>query len=117
MDASQQLRANSPHLNTVLPSWRSMRWSLVLAVPLIALLTEFSEARCNVPEGRCSGCGCKGGPGYRELSTNRCVGFRDLQRKCGSPTSALLCSFEGAEGYGANRECALAPRKPANAQN
>jgi hypothetical protein len=57
----------------------------------------------------CSGCGCKGGPGYRGPD-GRCVGFRNLDRVCGSPATTR-CSLENAPGTGANRECALAPGK------
>jgi hypothetical protein len=35
-------------------------------------------------EDRCSGCGCKGGPGYR-APNGRCVGWADVGRICGSP--------------------------------
>jgi hypothetical protein len=33
----------------------------------------------------CKGCGCKGGPGYREPSSRRCVGFAELIKTCGPP--------------------------------
>ena len=33
---------------------------------------------------RCSGCACRGGPGYRARD-GRCVGWKALTRKCGSP--------------------------------
>jgi hypothetical protein len=45
----------------------------------------------------CSGCGCKGGPGYRDPSTGHCVGWRDLDRRCGHPPESR-CLFEGAPG-------------------
>jgi endonuclease YncB( thermonuclease family) len=32
----------------------------------------------------CSGCGCKGGPGYR-APNGRCVGWADIDRTCGRP--------------------------------
>jgi len=57
----------------------------------------------------CSGCGCKGGPGYRGPD-GRCVGFKNLSQICGEPPEKR-CTFENAPGTGANRECALAPRK------
>ena len=37
----------------------------------------------------CRGCGCKGGPGYREVLTERCVGWEDLIQKCGPPPHKL----------------------------
>jgi hypothetical protein len=39
---------------------------------------------CNV---RCTGCGCKGGPGYRD-ARHRCVGYANLIQKCGPPPHA-----------------------------
>ena len=56
----------------------------------------------------CHGCGCKGGPGYRGPDGD-CVGFRELDKVCGNPPAR--CVFENAPGTGANRECALAPRR------
>ncbi|MCX5497865.1 hypothetical protein OSH11_24415 [Kaistia dalseonensis] len=58
----------------------------------------------------CKGCGCKGGPGYRGPDGN-CVGYKALARVCGTPPETR-CVFENAPGTGANRECALEPRKP-----
>jgi len=33
---------------------------------------------------RCAGCGCKGGPGYRDAQ-GQCVGYANLIQKCGPP--------------------------------
>ena len=55
----------------------------------------------------CSGCGCKGGPGYR-APDGHCVGFRELDKVCGNPPTR--CVFENAPGSGLNRDCALEPR-------
>ena len=85
--------------------------SLVLLAAL-ALFTAAptSSALAQCPERPpCTGCGCKGGPGYRGPD-GKCVGFRNLTRVCGNPPM-LRCVFENAPGTGANRECALAPRK------
>lgn len=38
------------------------------------------KGRCNVV---CSGCGCKGGPGYRK--NNNCVSWKHLIEECGPP--------------------------------
>jgi hypothetical protein len=61
---------------------------------------------CGVQAGKCSGCGCKGGPGYRNLKTGNCVGFKNLNAECGIPPT-LRCTFENARGTGANRVCVL----------
>ena len=57
----------------------------------------------------CTGCGCRGGPGYRGPN-GQCVSYRNLDRICGSgPHSA--CRFKNAQNSGRNREC-LSPRRP-----
>lgn len=33
----------------------------------------------------CSGCGCKGGPGYRSKATDHCVGWAEIVSVCGPP--------------------------------
>ena len=43
----------------------------------------------------CNGCGCKGGSGWRHISTNRCVGCEPVRsQRCGSPLTQK-CRFEG----------------------
>ena len=79
--------------------------ALLIGVPPV-------EARCVRDSSFSSGCGCKGGPGWRHIGSGRCVGFRELAAKCGDPPSPKLCVFENAPGTGANRECALAPAVP-----
>lgn len=55
--------------------------------------------------GRCEGCGCKGGPGYR-APNGKCVGFNNLAKLCGTPPETR-CIFENAPGTGGNRDCVL----------
>jgi hypothetical protein len=43
---------------------------------------------------RCTGCGCKGGPGYRDQAHN-CVGYANIIQKCGPPPH-LACAAECA---------------------
>jgi hypothetical protein len=66
----------------------------------------------------CSGCGCKGGPGYRGPN-GRCVGWAGIGRTCGSPPT-LRCA---AEGVNPGADAAAMPgvkvietRKPAGAK-
>ena len=33
---------------------------------------------------KCKGCGCRGGPGYRNR-TGRCVSYKRLRKECGPP--------------------------------
>jgi hypothetical protein len=57
-----------------------------LAFTAVLALAEPASAQ------RCSGCGCKGGPGYRGPN-GQCVGWRDLDRICGKPPT-LRCKPE-----------------------
>jgi hypothetical protein len=83
-----------------------LRAYMLLAM-LVGALVPSSYAMC--PERpACHGCGCKGGPGYR-APDGHCVGFKELDKVCGNPPTR--CVFENAPGTGANRECALAPRR------
>lgn len=50
------------------------------------------------PAAACSGCGCRGGPGYRGPD-GRCVGFKDLARTCGNPPT-MRCAAEGPNAMG-----------------
>ena len=51
----------------------------------------------------CSGCGCKGGPGYREPS-GKCATWKTLAAVCGNPPSTR-CKAEGPN-RGANEVAA-----------
>lgn len=87
--------------------------SAALALIVVSLYPAIAEARCDLSSAPpCRGCGCKGGPGWRHIASGRCVGFRDIDQKCGRPPSPLLCVFENAPGTGANHDCALAPATP-----
>ena len=50
--------------------------AVLLAVAAIGLATDAFAA--------CSGCGCRGGPGYRGQN-GKCVGWDQLARICGKP--------------------------------
>lgn len=43
----------------------------------------------------CEGCGCKGGPGYRDTA-GHCVGWKKLARTCGEPPT-VRCAEEKAK--------------------
>jgi hypothetical protein len=45
-------------------------------------------------EAACSGCGCRGGPGWRSKRTGKCVGWDDLARECGNPPDPARCTKE-----------------------
>jgi hypothetical protein len=65
----------------------------LLTEPLLRIvLPEVTgHSRCDV---RCSGCGCQGGPGYRDQQ-GKCVGYANLLQKCG-PSPHRGCRAECA---------------------
>jgi hypothetical protein len=65
---------------------------LMLAASPVAL-NQSGEA---LAQCQCQGCGCKGGPGWRD-STGHCVSHKKLSQACGDPPSPLLCTYEGAK--------------------
>jgi hypothetical protein len=82
------------------------RRPLMILLSLVLILPAAESLLAACPERpRCSGCGCKGGPGYRGPD-GRCVGFKQLNKICGNPPESR-CTFENAPGTGENRECAL----------
>ena len=66
---------------------RARSIGLSLAVMAMVLVAGGAGAEA------CSGCGCRGGPGYR-APNGRCVGWADIGRICGSPPSKN-CTPEG----------------------
>jgi hypothetical protein len=55
---------------------------LLTAELVHAILPEVTgHGGCKV---RCSGCGCKGGPGYRDQQ-HQCVSYANIIQKCGPP--------------------------------
>lgn len=63
---------------------------LRLLFTALAVTTALVTAASAQP---CSGCGCRGGPGYRGPD-GRCVGWKDISRTCGSPPTTR-CKAEG----------------------
>jgi hypothetical protein len=86
---------------------------VVLATLVISCAWPIELGHAGCPERpACKGCGCKGGPGYRDRPGGYCVGFGELDKVCGTPPTR--CVFENAPGTGENRECALASRRAKN---
>ena len=95
-----------------------MKWRAFLLPILVAcsLAAEAQNGRAGCPERPpCTGCGCKGGPGYRGPDDS-CVSFRNLEKVCGTPPETR-CVFENAPGTGLNHDCALEPRKSKKARS
>jgi len=64
--------------------------SNISVILIVTIGASVANAQC-----WCSGCGCKGGPGYRDTD-NHCVSHKDLTKKCGVPPSQR-CTYEGAK--------------------
>ena len=63
-----------------------MRIATAALIFLFSIGSSFAQS--------CSGCGCKGGPGYRGPD-GKCVGWAALKKTCGTPPTER-CSAEGA---------------------
>jgi len=75
-----------------------------VALTLILLLAAV-PAQAEV----CSGCGCRGGPGYRGPSGS-CVGWDALSKTCGSPPTTR-CTAEQVNPRPGETKEAPAPRR------
>jgi len=93
------------------PGRGALRFSFLALIAALAVWPQLTGQAACPERPPCQGCGCKGGPGYR-APDGHCVGFREFDKVCGNPPSR--CVFENAPGTGANRECALAPRRSKN---
>jgi hypothetical protein len=78
------LLAFSPHCEKKM---RVHGQSNFFAVVVARILCPIADSQA------CSGCGCRGGPGYRGPN-GRCVGWSDIGRTCGDPPTTH-CSAEG----------------------
>jgi hypothetical protein len=46
----------------------------------------------------CSGCGCKGGPGWRHNEDGKCMGHHQWRTRCGDPpTQRCTCEVKSPE--------------------
>jgi len=67
-------------------------WNRLMSAPMSfrvlafrwAAITALLLAQLGAASAACSGCGCRGGPGYRGPD-GKCVGWAELARRCGSP--------------------------------
>jgi hypothetical protein len=69
-----------------------------LRISIALLMLAASPVALNQPgeawaECHCQGCGCKGGPGWRD-STGQCVSHKKLFQVCGNPPGPP-CTYEG----------------------
>lgn len=77
----------------------------MLSVFLVAWVSVYSFPPQKAPQLSptyiaCSGCGCRGGPGWRVHRTGKCASHKALAKECGSPPNNTLCTFENAGRFG-----------------
>lgn len=78
-----------------------MRAVLAFAVAALSAMT--------LPVEACSGCGCRGGPGYRGPN-GQCVSWKAFARTCGSPPTAH-CSAEHVNAKPGGEDNRPSPKK------
>ncbi|GAA4178821.1 hypothetical protein [Shinella granuli] len=65
---------------------------------MIALCLLFPPTLSLAAEGpyeiAASGCGSRGGPGWRIKSTGKCASHKNLRKACGNPPSSKKCTKE-----------------------
>jgi hypothetical protein len=70
--------AQTAHAQLAAPEASSGVLGCLQVTPAVMKAHEKSSARC---PASCTGCGCNGGPGYKDAKG--CVGFKDIIRRCG----------------------------------
>lgn len=71
-------------------------YRLILMIAIITLWPAPSIAQPVEPTqlAYCSGCGCKGGPGWRIHKTGKCASHKNIAKQCGNPPSPARCTNE-----------------------
>ena len=82
-------------------AWRLAAPRARLRISLALLMLAVSPVASNqlgeaLAQCICHGCGCKGGPGWRNSSTGQCVSHKQLKQVCGDPPTTS-CTYEGAK--------------------
>jgi hypothetical protein len=65
------------------------------AVTLFASILIVLLIAVSAPAAACKGCGCRGGPGWRDAA-GECVGWARMKKACGDPPDSARCTNEGA---------------------
>lgn len=97
---------------SVLPT-HSMRIRNGLLFPLASLIILSVDSQRTQAQA-CSGCGCRGGPGYRAPS-GQCVSWRALARTCGTPPETR-CKAEMVNAWPGGQGSAKRPERPSPPQ-
>lgn len=69
--------------------------AVILSLSLVvAPTTTISLGSGEAQTAYCSGCGCKGGPGWRIIRTGKCASHKNIRKECGNPPSPRRCTRE-----------------------
>lgn len=69
--------------------------AVILASFVMSTPAPMSAISTPVPQiASCSGCGCRGGPGWRINRTGKCASHKNIRKECGSPPSPRRCTKE-----------------------
>ncbi|MFK4823748.1 thermonuclease family protein [Paenochrobactrum sp. BZR 588] len=71
----------------------------LLAAALLFMWPTPSFAETGTELAYCSGCGCKGGPGWRIHKSGKCASHKNLAKQCGSPPNPARCTNELAASF------------------
>jgi hypothetical protein len=72
-----------------------MRAKISTQISAAVFLTTLFYVSNGVADCFCQGCGCKGGPGWRD-NEGHCVSYKKLLKTCGDPPDTK-CTYEGAK--------------------
>lgn len=78
---------------------------LLAACVLLLLWPASPIAEISTDLAYCSGCGCRGGPGWRIHKTGKCASYKNIAKQCGNPPNPNRCTNE----LGAARNSRAAP--------
>jgi hypothetical protein len=77
--------------------FKSALSTFLVSILICALPTPGSSVTPMRVDGcRCQGCGCKGGPGWRDIASKQCVSYQNLAHLCGDPPDNTRCRLEQA---------------------
>lgn len=82
----------------------------LIITPSKASAETMSNSTSLTQLARCSGCGCKGGPGWRINKSGRCASYKNLAKACGNPPNPSRCTYE----LGASKSSNTKQTKPAS---
>lgn len=71
-----------------------LRMLILIMTAVIWSAPALSQPNESYQLAYCSGCGCKGGPGWRIHKSGRCASNKNIAKECGNPPSTARCTNE-----------------------